>query len=36
MDADIVGVALIHAIGFLLVIGYAQNYYFHLRKLDTS
>ncbi|KAL0944594.1 mitochondrial f1f0 atp synthase subunit f [Colletotrichum truncatum] len=22
---------IIHALGFLLVIGYAQNYYFHLR-----
>jgi hypothetical protein len=24
--------AIIHAIVFLLVVGYAQNYYFHLRK----
>jgi hypothetical protein len=24
--------AVIHAIAFLLVVGYAQNYYFHLRK----
>lgn len=24
--------AIIHAIGLLLVVGYAQNYYFHLRK----
>jgi len=25
--------AIVHAIAFLVAIGYAQNYYFHLRKL---
>lgn len=29
--ADI-GIALVHVIGGLLLLGYAQNYYFHLRK----
>jgi ABC-type iron transport system FetAB permease component len=29
-------VAIIHAIVFLLVVGYAQNYYFHLRKSDIG
>jgi F-type H+-transporting ATPase subunit f len=28
----IFGVAIIHAIVFLVGIGYAQNYYFHLRE----
>jgi len=26
--------ALVHIIGGLIALGYAQNYYFHLRKLD--
>jgi hypothetical protein len=29
-------VAIIHAIVFLVGIGYAQNYYFHLRKLNDA
>jgi hypothetical protein len=28
--------ALVHAIIFLLAVGYAQNYYFHLRKLFST
>lgn len=28
--------AIIHAIIFLVTIGYAQNYYFHLRKFSFS
>jgi hypothetical protein len=28
--------AIIHAIVFLVGIGYAQNYYFHLRKFSVS
>ena len=31
MDTDC-GAALAHLVGGLIVIGYAQNYYFHLRK----
>lgn len=26
------GAALAHLVGGLIIIGYAQNYYFHLRK----
>lgn len=36
MKTDHCCVAIIHALGFLLVIGYAQNYYFHLRTLNLS
>jgi hypothetical protein len=28
--------ALVHIIGGLIAIGYAQNYYFHLRKCCSS
>lgn len=27
-------IAIVHALIFLIGIGYAQNYYFHLRKLQ--
>ena len=30
------GIAIIHAIAFLVGIGYAQNYYFHLRKSGSE
>ena len=28
--------ALVHVIGTLLVVGYAQNYYFHLREYSPA
>jgi hypothetical protein len=28
--------ALVHVIGFLIALGYAQNYYFHLRKSSET
>lgn len=31
MDVMLTGAALVHVIGFLIALGYAQNYYFHLR-----
>lgn len=34
-ETDILA-AVIHAIAFLVAIGYAQNYYFHLRESSSS
>jgi len=30
------GSALVHVIGALMLLGYANNYYFHLRKRSTG
>jgi hypothetical protein len=36
MDVTDNALAILHAIGLLLVVGYAQNYYFHLRKSHSA
>lgn len=28
--------ALVHVIGILILLGYAQNYYYHLRKYNSA
>lgn len=42
-DADMIGLmlmepgsAIVHVIGALMLLGYANNYYFHLRKRSTG
>lgn len=35
-EQHLTSTALLHVIGGLIALGYAQNYYFHLRKLDEN